>query len=84
MDILLKLPDIANQPFRISAKNWNSANDFGETNLWYALSRTVSKKTALEHYMYSLAAYEANDNQLKAAHNLAKMSVFLDTIMGYS
>ena len=84
MDILLKLPDIANQPFRISAKNWNSVNDFGETNLWYALSRTVSKKTALEHYMYSLAAYEANDNQLKAAHNLAKMSVFLDTIMGYS
>jgi hypothetical protein len=34
--------------------------------------------------MYSLAAYKANDNQLKAAHNLAKMSVFLDTIMGYS
>lgn len=84
IDVLLNLPDIANQPFRISAKNWNSINDFGETNLWYALSRTVSKKTALEHYMYSLAAHEANDNQLKAAHDLAKMSVFLDTIMGYS
>lgn len=84
IDVLLNLPDIANQPFRISAKNWNSVNDFGETNLWYALSRTVSKKTALEHYIYSLAAYEANDNQLKAAHDLAKMSVFLDTIMGYS
>ena len=84
IDVLLNLPDIANQPFRISAKNWNSVNDFGETNLWYALSRTVSKKTALEHYMYSLAAYEANQNQLKAAHDLAKMSVFLDTIMGYS
>lgn len=84
IDVLLELPDIVNQPFRISAKNWNSVNDFGETNLWYALSRTVSKKTALEHYMYSLAAYEANSNQLKAAHDLAKMSVFLDTIMGYS
>lgn len=84
IDVLLELPDIANQPFRISAKNWNSVNDFGETNLWYALSRTVSKKTALEHYMYSLAAYKANNNQLKAAHDLAKMSVFLDTIMGYS
>lgn len=84
IDVLLELPDIVNQPFRISAKNWSSVNDFGETNLWYALSRTVSKKTALEHYMYSLAAHEANGNQLKAAHDLAKMSVFLDTIMGYS
>lgn len=84
IDVLLNLPDIANQPFRISAKNWNSVNDFGEINLWYALSRTVSKKTALEHYMYSLAADKANDNQLKAAHDLAKMSVFLDTVMGYS
>lgn len=69
--------------FRISAKNWSSlANDFGQTSIAYALLRSVNRSTAMA-YTYALQDKKAG-SLLQQAHDLAKLSIVADILMGYS
>lgn len=70
-------------PFRISAKNWQTLDrDFGETNIAYALLRSAGNESAVE-YMYAMQ--DKYNNEIRdAAHRLAKYSILIDILMGYS
>lgn len=69
-------------PFRISAKNWQTLDrDFGETNVIYALLRSAGNESAVE---YALAMQDKDENNTSAAHRLAKYSLLVDILMGYS
>ena len=70
--------------FRISAKNWNkNMKDFGETQLGYALWRTLDD-TGTRTYAHALGGNETVNDTVKKAHELAKLSIIADTVMGYS
>lgn len=84
MDVELKLPQIGtSKPFRISAKNWGTLKDLGETSLVYALIRSLGKEQTLE-YTYILQDRDNNQQQLTQAHQLAKLAIVADILMGYS
>ena len=69
-------------PFRISAKNWQTLDrDFGETNVIYALLRSAGNESAVE---YAFAMQDKDATNLSAAHRLAKYSLLVDILMGYS
>lgn len=71
-------------PFRISAKNWQTLQDrdFGETSVIFALLRSAGNDGAID-YIYAMQD-ENNSNVVKNAHTLAKLSIIVDTLMGYS
>ena len=69
--------------FRISAKNWSSLeSDFGSTSIAYALLRSVNHSTTMA-YIYALQDKKAG-SLLQQAHDLAKLSIVADILMGYS
>ena len=84
MDVEFKFNTDAKKtiPFRISAKNWQTLDrDFGETNVIYALLRSAGNESAVE---YALAMQDNDENNTSAAHRLAKYSLLVDILMGYS
>jgi hypothetical protein len=42
MDVIFTFGKITKKPFRITAKNWLTENDFGEVSLLNILRRTIS------------------------------------------
>lgn len=72
-------------PFRISAKNWKNLNrDFGETNIAYALLRTIGNANT-ESYVFTLQDQSpSNFENVQIAHLIAMYSIILDILMGYS
>ena len=70
-------------PFRISAKNWQTLDrDFGETNVAYALLRSAGAESAME-YAYAMQD-EHQEGLQDAFHRVAKYSILVDILMGYS
>jgi hypothetical protein len=83
MDIELKIADMPNLPkFRVSAKNWGTLKDLGSTSLAYALIRSLNVEKTLE-YAYALTD-RGKSAPLKTAHELAKLAIVADIMMGYS
>ena len=85
MDIVFSFPQGQNKKrdYRVSAKNWETSGDFGETSLWYVIQRTFNLKEA-DAFLKTMGKSNASVNQLQEAHNFAKLAIFLDVIMGYS
>lgn len=85
MDIIFSFPQGQNKKrdYRVSAKNWETSGDFGETSLWYVIQRTFNLKEA-DAFLKTMGKSNASVNQLQEAHNFAKLAIFLDVIMGYS
>ena len=86
MDINFILPDTKEgQQFRISAKNWaNLKNrDFGSSNLAYTLLRTIGEE-GTDLYGYIMSDDKRSDRSITQAHKVAKLSIILDILMGYS
>lgn len=95
MDVSFKIPQLKDwtslgrkNDFRISAKNWfsTSGRDFGETSIYSALVRS-NPKNYLDLYPELLAAKSSignNNNNINSIHQLAKYSLLLDILMGYS
>jgi hypothetical protein len=84
MDVDFKLnTDVGTEvPFRISAKNWQTLDrNFGETNVIYALLRSAGNESTVE---YCYAMQDENETNVDAAHKLAKFSLLVDILMGYS
>ena len=84
MDVYFTFNDQAGNriPFRISAKNWETLDrDFGSTNVIYALLRSAGNESTVE---YALAMQDKNNSNINAAHRLAKYSLLVDILMGYS
>lgn len=73
-------------PFRVSMKNWKNLEDknFGHTSLLNAMGRSVTDSKVMEHFLYSTAAVKASSPQLNSAQKLARTSILLDILMGYS
>ena len=85
MDVNFTFNDSAGKsiPFRISAKNWQTLDrDFGETNIAYALLRSAGNESTVEYAFAMQDKY--NTNIVNAAHRLAKYSILIDILMGYS
>lgn len=83
MDVELKLASMPQlPPFRISAKNWGTLKDLGSTSLAYALIRSIGQEQTLE-YSYALTD-RTKTAPLKIAHELAKLAIVADIMMGYS
>ena len=82
IDVLLNLKNISKTPFRISAKNWLDYGDFGEVPLSSVLERTVDSSSVLEKYIYAMGL--SDGEVLTSAHNMAKFSILMDTLVGYS
>lgn len=72
-------------PFKISAKNWKSLvdRDFGNTNLAYALIRSLGDDNA-HKYLYMMQDGKRIGNELKEIHSIAKFAIILDILMGLS
>lgn len=85
VNLILNDKKISSTPFRVSAKNWQSGSgDFGETELWYALSRTLNN-TVAERLFYNLGDKDSESSgSLAEAHKLIHLSIVLDGLMGYS
>lgn len=87
MDIDFSLPEPkeGNRNFRISAKNWaNLKNrDFGSSNLAYTLLRTIGEE-GTDLYGYIMSDDKRSDRSITQAHKVAKLSIILDILMGYS
>lgn len=82
-DVFLNIGFGGVKGFRISAKNWQDLDrDFGSTSVAYALLRSVGQ-TATKQYTYIMQDKNAR-SQLQDAHNLAKLSIIADILMGYS
>lgn len=71
-------------PFRISAKNWSKDNDFGETSLIAAMIRNFGSDDYALQYAFIMQDKGAEKNAIEEAHQVAKLSAFLDILMGYS
>lgn len=76
--------------YRVSMKNWsNLEGDFGKTPVIYAILRTLGKENT-NRYLYSLQEntylkrVEGYSAIVQQAHQLAKYSILVDTLMGYS
>lgn len=85
MDVNFTFNDKAGNvvPFRISAKNWQTLDrDFGETNIAYALLRSAGNESAVE-YAYAMQD-EHQEGLQDAYHRVAKYSILVDILMGYS
>lgn len=85
MDVNFTFNDAAGKPipFRISAKNWQTLDrDFGETNVAYALLRSAGNQSTVEYAFAMQDKY--NTDIVNAAHRLAKYSILIDILMGYS
>ena len=93
-DVIFTLPNTS-ETFSISAKNWSNLflslksgqfiiQDFGNTTLAAALSRSNISSLAFEHWLYALGPREASGSQLQAAHMLAQVAIGADILMGYS
>lgn len=85
MDVNFTFNDKAGNtiPFRISAKNWQTLDrDFGETNIAYALLRSAGAESAME-YAYAMQD-EYQEGLQDAFHRVAKYSILVDILMGYS
>lgn len=76
--------------FKISAKNWMMSGSFGETYWVYGVIRSLGKKPQVLSSLLKFfkKQYQNNDenqsNALESAHNLAKYSILIDILMGYS
>lgn len=71
-------------PFRITAKNWASDGDFGETSLIAAMLRHFGSDDFALQYAFIMQDEGASTNILEDAHQKAKLAAFLDILMGYS
>lgn len=87
MDVEFILPDPkeGNKKYRISAKNWATLKnrDFGSTNLIYTLLRNLGEE-ATDLYGYVISDEKSNSQKLLYADKVAKLSIVLDILMGYS
>ena len=85
MDIIFSFSQGQNKKrdYRVSAKNWETSGDFGETSLWYVIQRTFNLEEA-NVFLKTMGKPNTSKNQLQKAHEFAKMAIFLDIIMGYS
>ena len=85
MDVKLTLPgQEAMSPFRVSAKNWGALHDLGETPLAYALFRSLgNSEEGMYAYAYTLQD-KNNTAAINQAHELAKLAIVADILMGYS
>lgn len=96
VDVILEYGE-NNNKLRISEKNFgynvSERNNFGETNLLAGLNRSLNNKILLESYTMALQypytnsngkVYEEASSRLQAAHNLAKIALVADILMGYS
>lgn len=86
MDVNFEYNDGVNLiPFRISAKNWMNLNrDLGETNIAYALLRSLEQDDALL-YLYTMQdERKENRDEIAIAHKLAKYAILIDILMGFS
>lgn len=76
--------------FKISAKNWGAANDFGETAWIYGVIRSLGRMPStlaslLNQFKNEYSKGENNqETALQEAHNLAKYALTADLLMGYS
>ena len=98
MDFLLSYVDENNNSIisRQSLKSWGTEKDrgFGKTSLLDALIRSFGNRSILEDYSMTLQhpqiqkstgkEYPNFQENLKAAHDLAKFAVIIDIVMGYS
>lgn len=93
IDVLINLPEAGD--FRISAKNWQDTHsdeysnyDLGNTSILAALSRSLQKDSIINDYsitlQHPLERRTPGDNALAAAHNLAKLALITDIVMGMS
>lgn len=78
--------------FRISAKNWSNFSDFGETWYIYGIIRSLQEfdnsGKVLDSFISQLHDYYSNTEEskinVKEIHNIAKYSLAIDILMGYS
>lgn len=88
-DVIVHLPSDPKSSFKISAKNWAGFNighehGFGETSIMAAVARSNPSDSVLQHFLYAMGPREANENQIQAFHDYAKMCLALDILIGYS
>lgn len=90
MDVLFSIPIVAQgKQFRISAKNWssiyNDKENLGSTSILAGITRTMGKKGS-EYYIYTMQHPwgSAGDSIISESHEMARLSLILDIVMGYS
>lgn len=96
MDVEFTLPGLpgTGKTYRISAKNWatvketeKSPRDFGSTRVGAAILRSLGPQGLYDHFSPAIVCAEpgsAEFNQLQYSHKIAKYSLLLDILMGYS
>lgn len=93
MDVEFTLPGTG-KTYRISAKNWatvketeKSPRDFGSTRLGAAILRSLGPQGLYDNFSPAIVYAKqgsAEFNQLQHSHQIAKYSLLLDILMGYS
>lgn len=88
----IKAAGYKDNKYRVSMKNWQDLNgDFGTTSAIYAILRTMRTEDT-NRYLYALQentytnsnVEEGHQAIVQKAHQLAKYSILVDTLMGYS
>ena len=90
VDVMFSVPSVAGgKLFRISAKNWssiaNSIERIGETSILAGIVRTMGTQGAY-NYMFTMQHPwgSAGDSIISQSHEMAKLSIMFDVVMGYS
>ena len=84
VDINFKAPGGMNQTFKASLKNWSSIENkhLGTTSILAAVDRTSGSRLFSNAYALSLAS--TNAFILNQAHRMARLSILMDVITGFS